>query len=228
MAGVEGCSLLGPQDVPSTATYTLSMAKVRETPMPDQKITLLVNTPTASAGYDSRKMIYTKKRYELSDFARNQWAATPAEMLEPILIQKLRNTGYFHAVIHNDNLVSRRLILRTHLIELQQDFTVTPSQIKLALQAELINVIENKVINTHTFTCSMPARENTPYSGVLAANRAVDKLLSQIAEFCVRSIKSEVHNDPPEGHFKSFSTTPTTSTTIKAPSPKIKRTHPSL
>ena len=52
----------------------------------------------------------------------------------------------------------------------------------------------------------MPALKNTPYSGVLAANKAVDKVLSQIAEFCLRSIKSEAHNNQPQTHFKSFST----------------------
>lgn len=206
LLGVGGCNFLGPQQLPSTTTYTLSAAKVRETPAQDHKITLLVNTPTASAGYDTRKMIYTQKPYELSDFSRNQWAAPPAEMLEPILIQKLRDTGYFHAVVNNAYSVNRQLILRTHLIELRQDFTVTPSRVQLAMQAELINPTDNKVINSHTFTCSMPAPKNTPYSGVLAANKAVDRLLNQIAQFCVQSVKSPSHNiNQAEIKFKSFS-----------------------
>ena len=205
LVGVGGCNFLGPQQLPSTTTYTLSAAKVRETPAQDHKITLLVNIPTASAGYDTRKMIYTQKPYELSDFSRNQWAAPPAEMLEPILIQKLRDTGYFHAVVNNAYSVNRQLILRTHLIELRQDFTVTPSRVRIALQAELINSDDNKVINSHTFTCSMPAPKNTPYSGVLAANKAVDKLLSQIAQFCVHSVKTQSHNSNQAViKFKSF------------------------
>lgn len=183
-----GCNLLGPQKTPSTTTYTLAVAKIRDRVLHDHKITLLVSPPTAAAGYDTRKMIYTQKPYELSEFALNQWAAPPAEMLESILLQKLGDTGYFHAVISTAFSTQREYLLKTNLIELRQDFTVNPSRIRLALQAELIDAKESRVINTRTFTCSMPSPKNTPYDGVVAANRAVEFLLSQVAQFCVRSL----------------------------------------
>lgn len=185
---LSGCSLLGPQKTPSITTYTLSVAKIRDRVAHDHKITLLVSAPTAAAGYDSRKMIYTRKPYELSEFALNQWAAPPAEMLEPIVVQKLRDTGYFHAVISTAFSTQREYLLKMNLIELRQDFTVNPSRIRLALQAELIDAKESRVINTRTFTCSIPTPQNTPYNGVVAANRAVEVLLSQVAQFCVRSL----------------------------------------
>jgi cholesterol transport system auxiliary component len=187
---LSSCSLLGPQKTPTVTTYTLSISKIHTVPVHDHKITLLVNTPTAAAGYDSRKMIYTKRPYELSEFALNQWAAPPAEMLETILVQKLNDTGRFHAIISNAYSANRQFILRTHLIELRQNFTVKPSQIQLSLQAELINAQDSKVINTGTFATSVPAVQNTPYGGVLAANKAADRLLNQIAEFCLHSLNS--------------------------------------
>ena len=188
-----GCSLFGPQNVPEVSTYTLAVQRVHSHSPSTHKTTLLVNTPTATAGYDSRKMIFTNKPYELGQFARSQWTAPPGEMLEPMLIQKLRDTGYFHAVVSNAYTTNRQLMLRTHLIELRQDFTVKPSQLRLAIQAELVNSDDNKVINSQTFTIAMPAYENTPYSGVVAANKAVDRLLTQIAQFSLKSLQGTQH-----------------------------------
>lgn len=184
------CSLLSPQKTPEISTYTLSAHDrvYHATTHKTKKITLIVNTPTAVTGYDSRKMIYSKKRYELNHFALNQWAAPPAEMIHPILVQKLRDTGQFNAVMSNEYNSNPQYVLRVHLIELQQNFAVQPSQIQLKIQAEILTSNDNKVIKTQTFNTSIRTLQNTPYGGVLAANKAVDLLLNQIAEFTVRSV----------------------------------------
>jgi cholesterol transport system auxiliary component len=191
---LSGCNFLGPQAQPRMSTYTLSATasttktQVADTPTAQPKITLLVTSPTAAAGYESRHMLYTDKPLQLSEFAQNQWAAPPAEMLEPLLVQKLRDTAYFHAVTSHSLAGSRDYILRTHLIELRQDFTLKPSRIQLTLQAELISAVDNRIVRAKTFTTTIPAEENTPYAGVLAANYAINQLLTQIAQFCVQSI----------------------------------------
>ncbi len=203
--GVASCSFLGPQNIPEVTTYTIAVPKTQPSFSSAQKITLMVSTPTAGAGYDSRKMIYTNKPYELASFAKSQWAATPAEMLEPILIQKLRDTGYFHAVVSNAFSTSRQVFLRTHLIELRQDFTQNPSRIILSLQVEIINAEDGRVINAKTFTSSVLTAENTPYSGVVAANRAVDRLASEIALFSLSSLNNsglQSHSTPKASYRK--------------------------
>src|SRR5690348_12647625 len=91
---MSSCSLLSPQKTPEISTYTLSAHPrvSHATTSTTKKITLIVNTPIAVTGYDSRKMIYSKKPFELNQFALNQWAAPPAEMIHPMLVQKLRET----------------------------------------------------------------------------------------------------------------------------------------
>lgn len=184
-----GCQVLGPQAVPPTNTYALSIPNVHSSTHHENKITLLVNTPTAAPGYDTSKMMYTNKLFQVSSFAQNKWAAAPAEMIGPLLVEKLRQTNKFHAVISSAFTADRQFILRTHVTELRQNFTVNPSKIELTITAELINAENNKVMNTRTFTTALSTPENTPYGGVLAANRAVNKVLTQISEFCVDSLK---------------------------------------
>lgn len=204
--GLASCSFLGPQNVPEVTTYTLALPKTQPHFTSAPKLTLMVSTPTAGPGYDSRKMIYTNKTYELSAFVKSQWAATPAEMLEPILIQKLRDTGYFHAVVSNAFSSSRQVFLRTHLLELRQDFTQNPSRVSLALQAEIINAEDSRVINSKTFSTSVLASENTPYSGVVAANRAVERLVSEIALFSLSSLNNAAYQSslPPDVKYWKF------------------------
>lgn len=183
-----GCSFLGPQEQPETSTYTLSIPRLHNVPTTSKQLTLMVTTPTASSGYTSKKMIYNEHPYELSAFGRNEWAGPPAEMLEPLLIQKLRDTGYFHAVVATPFSANRELVLRTRLLELRQDFTCKPSHIILALQVELINNKTEQVINSQTFSCSMPTHCNTPYGGVQTANQAANVVLDKVAQFAVRSL----------------------------------------
>lgn len=187
---VSGCNFLSPQQTPNISTYNF---KIKERHYQAQthkkdKITLIINTPTAVPGFDTRKMIYTKKPYELNEFALNQWVAPPAEMLQPILVQKIRDTGQFHAIMSHAYESNRQFVLNTHLIELQQNFIKHPSQIQMSIQAELINADNNKVISTRTFSTIQTAPQNSPYGGVVAANKAVDIILNQITEFTVHSL----------------------------------------
>ncbi|MDQ2995113.1 MAG: ABC-type transport auxiliary lipoprotein family protein, partial [Pseudomonadota bacterium] len=185
-----GCSsLLGPQEQPATSTYTLSIPRIHNVPPANKPLTLMVTTPTASSGYTSKKMIYNQLPYELSSYSRNEWAGPPAEMLEPLLIQKLRDTGYFHAVVTTPFFANRELVLKTHLLELRQDFTTKPSRIILAVQVELINNRTEHVINSHTFSCSIPTHCNTPYGGVQTANQAANIVLDKVAHFAVESLQ---------------------------------------
>lgn len=186
--GMAGCTLMGPEKQPSQHTYNLKAPAYHSHRAHTRPITLMVNTPTASSGYQSKKMIYNQKNYELSTFARNVWAGAPADMLKPIILQSLRNTGYFHAVIGTPVSARRNLRLKVNLIELRQDFTLCPSQVKMSLSAALIADQSDRVINSRVFATQVTAPQETPYGGVIAANKATAILMRQLSEFCVDNI----------------------------------------
>lgn len=188
LLNLAGCSFLGPQEQPTVATHTLSMPRPQNVRTSAKPLTLLVTTPTASSGYTTKKMIYNKCLYELNSFSRNEWVGPPAEIIEPLLIQKLRDTGYFHAVVTTPFSANRELILKSHLLELRQDFTLHPSHIIMALQVELINNKTEQVINSKTFSISVPTKCDTPESGVVTTNYAANELLNQVAQFAVHSL----------------------------------------
>lgn len=181
-----GCGLSTPVKLPQNKTYTLNSIQPRWQHFSKKtEQTLLVTSTIPNPGYASNKMIYQDVPYNLRAYANHQWAAPPSEMLLPLIANAMRNTGYFKAVVAVPYVGMTSLRLDTRLIALEQDFIHPKSREFLAVQATLTNNVTNKVIAAKSFKVSVPANGNTPYAGVLAANRAVSILGNQLARFVV-------------------------------------------
>ena len=106
-------------------------------------------------------------------------------MLEPLLVQAMEQTGSFRAVVRRPGAVPADIRLDTELIRLQQDFVTRPSRVQLTLRAQLIDVRGQKVLAVKQFDEVENAASDNAYGGVTAANRAVQRMLDQLADFCV-------------------------------------------
>ena len=60
---------------------------------------LLISVPETIPVYNTTEMAYMIKPYQIAYFSLNQWAETPAEMLQPLLVQTLQNTHHFKAIV---------------------------------------------------------------------------------------------------------------------------------
>lgn len=183
-----GCAALQPTRAGAPNVYVLD-ALPRPNPghHASGPLVLAVSPPRAQPGFDSAEMVYVQRRYELEHFARNRWAEAPARMLAPLLVQALERSGGFAAVVSSPGAVPADLRLDTELVRLQQDFRTRPSRVELTLRAQLIDVRDGRVLGARRFDEVERASSDDPYGGVVAANRAVRKLLAQLAEFCVRA-----------------------------------------
>ena len=76
------------------------------------------------------------------------------------------------------------LRLDTELISLQHDFTTQPSRVELALRAQLYDVKAKRVLAVREFDAAESASGENAYGGVIAANRALARVLAQVTEFC--------------------------------------------
>lgn len=145
----------------------------------DAQGTLLVNVPHADPGFDTPRMAYLARPFELSYYAVNQWADTPARMVASLLVQSLERSGIWRAVVSVPSSVKADYRLDGQGLVLQQDFTQQPSQVRLTLRLQLESLGEHKVIGTKWFELTEPAPSEDAYGGVSAANRAVTRLLDQ-------------------------------------------------
>lgn len=186
-----GCTGLPPPQVESTNTYVLDAQPAIKAAQAKRDLVLAVSMPRARPGFDTPRMAYLRQPHELDYFAANQWADTPARMIGPLLAQALEQTGGFRAVVQAPGAVPADVRLDTELIRLQHDFSTQPSRIQLTLRAQLIDVRAKRVLAVKLLDETENAASDDPYGGVTAANRALQRVLAQLTDFCVDASASQ-------------------------------------
>ena len=145
--------------------------------------TLYIAPITAAALYDTDQMAYTNHLYQVEYFAKNKWAEPPTKMLQPLVLQTLQKTHYFHAVTSATTAVNTDYVLNIELLELRQIFTTCSSYVIVKVNAEMINTSTGRIIASKKITTQTPAHYPTPFSGVIAANQATAAMLAKLAAF---------------------------------------------
>lgn len=183
------CSLLSPVRTTPDSTYLITAVPADTPVMRKIPITLMVMQPDASPAYNTTDMAYSKRVYQIAYFAKNRWAETPPQMLQPLIVQTLQNTHRFWAVVSPPYTGRYDYALATTILKLEQDYTYCPALLKLKARAQLIKIESNGVIATQDFSITEPIFANTPYNGVIAANMATQRLLRGLSDFCIRKVR---------------------------------------
>ena len=105
-------------------------------------------------------------------------------MISPLVAQALERSGVFRAVVRAPGQAAAELRLDTELMRLLQDFRAQPSRVELALHAQLVDLRNGRVLAAQDFALSENAPSDDPYGGVVAANRALARLLGELTAFC--------------------------------------------
>lgn len=178
---IVGCLPSRPES-PPVRTYRLSvdLDRAEARPPNSQGPILLVSVPLAEPGYETTGMIYLKRPYELEQYAVNQWADQPARMFASLLVETLSRMGYWRAVVPMPTSVEGDFRLDSYGVALQQEFMQEPSRIRATVRAQLLDLKASRVVGTRVFETVENAPSEDAYGGVLAANRAVGRLLDDM------------------------------------------------
>jgi cholesterol transport system auxiliary component len=144
---------------------------------------LLITQPKPQAGFDTARMAYLLRPYEINYFAFNQWADPPARLLHRIMVENLDKTGLWSAVLQTAGTVPAQYRLDCDNLIVEQQFISRPSRVRLALRAQMIDVKKQAILASQYFELFETAASDDAYGGVLAANRAAEKLLVEMAEW---------------------------------------------
>ena len=184
LLALAACSI-GPSESRAPTTYLLDPQIAFKTspanPNWSASATLLVSPPRPQAGFDTARMAYLRRPHEVSYYAFNQWADTPARMLMGLFAQAMERTDLWRAVVQMPSTVRADYRLDSDNLLLEQRFFSTPSQVRLALRVQLIDLKQQRIIGTRDFEIFEEAPSDDAYGGVIAANRATAKLLEQLA-----------------------------------------------
>ena len=191
---IGGCGALLPKPTPQPSFYSLdrAVAEPRATPRVRSTssmaaLTLVVNPPHAAAGFDSQRIIYVRQAHKLEYFAHSEWVDTPARMLAPLIVAAVESDGMFRAVVLTPTAAAGDMRLDTEILRLQQNFDAQPSRVRFTLRATLVDNVTREVLAWREFDETVPAANDDPYGGVVAANRAVQSVVEQLARFCTEA-----------------------------------------
>lgn len=182
-----GACSLGPTETSAPRTYFLNPEISWKNPHSyGERIgasVLLITQPKAQAGFDSARMAYLLRPYEVNYYAFNQWADTPARQLHRILVENLDKSGLWNAVVHTPGTVPAQYRLDSDSLILEQQFFSRPSRVRLALRAQIVETKIPAIVATRYFEVFEVATSDDPYGGVQAANQAAAKFLIELAEW---------------------------------------------
>ena len=134
--------------------------------------------------------MYTRAPHQLEYFARNEWIATPAHMLRPLMIAAIEETGAFDAVLAKQSVVTSDLRMESEVIKLVQNFNNRPSHAQFTLRVTIIDNVTNKVIAIQEFDERVDAGSEDPMGGVVAANQAVNRALNNLSLFTQKTVSN--------------------------------------
>ena len=161
-------------------------ATASATTAPASAPTLSVDLPRAAAGHDTRDIVYKRRPQEVEYFAQHQWVDTPARMLAPLMVQALQRSGSFSAVTQAASSAAGSWRLETDAVRLEQDFTVSPSRVRLSLRVMLIDSSTRQVLGWREIGANVAATSDDPYGGALAARQATQQVLAELSRFCAQ------------------------------------------
>lgn len=183
---LSACIMSRPTEEP-LHTYRLDPGQGMESPSSrntrEAQGTLLLSAPHAEPGFDTARMVYLTRPYEVSYYAANQWAETPAQMIRALLVEALEKSGLWRVVAPVPSPVHGDYRLDTQALVLQQEFSHKPSQVRLGFRLQLVALRDQVVLGSRRFEIVENAPTDDAYGGVLAANRAVRTLLDQVMEW---------------------------------------------
>lgn len=172
-------------EAPPLHTYQLTLDEwsTEHCPTDIKGPVLLVSVPQPEPGFDTTRMVYLKRQYELEYYAVNQWADVPARLFGPLLVQALGRIGMWRAVIPLPSSVHGNYRLDSYGFAVQQEFLQQPSRVRVTVRAQFVELQTATVVGVRTFEAIEPAPRDDAYGGVQAANRATIAILNQVGSW---------------------------------------------
>src|SRR5437868_1512672 len=96
---LSACSFLSPVKIDATNKYVVNKVPCYIPHKKKRAIILLVTKPEIRPIYNTTLMAYTIRPYQISYYSLNQWAESPDQMFQPLLVQTLQDTHHFKAVV---------------------------------------------------------------------------------------------------------------------------------
>jgi cholesterol transport system auxiliary component len=184
--GVFESSLAAPQ------TYVLRLPAVAATTTEPAAGSLLVRRPEAGPGLDSNRIALLRSDRRFDFYAASLWAAPAPDVIESVIIDALRGTGAFTAVLDDASPFAPRYDLRVTLRRFESDYTAGGKPtIHVVLDCTLGRHRDRALLASFTAQGSAVAAEDRLGSVVAAFETATAAAMSELSRAAAEAIGRE-------------------------------------
>lgn len=183
---------------PAGTSHTLAAPAAPAAPAAVDGPAVQVAETSAAPGYTTPAMVYRSAPHTLQSFATHRWTDQPARLVAEALRAGLTAGGVL--VLKPGAGIRPDYRLTSDLVALEQDFTISPSRMVLAVRLQLIDVRTRRVVGARNLRLETPAPSDDAPGGVAAAQVLVAQL-TEAAQALVRG--APVHSPSAPGHSPS-------------------------
>lgn len=181
---ITSCSLLSPVKVTPKNQYILEIPQSNITNKKNSHKTVFVASPDVRPVFNTQAMAYSFNPYQINYYAKNEWAETPGQLMQNVLIQGMTKSHGFKAVVTSPITGHVNYLLNTTILSFNQNFQHKDPYFELIMNAQLIDPNNNQLIRSHLYSYHIPMVYKSPYAGVYAANKAALDAVNDLIEFC--------------------------------------------
>ncbi len=177
-----------------TAVYELSpatsVASVETLPL-----TLRLDTPSANSTLNSTRILVKPEASKVSVYPDGRWSDHAPALVRERLIETLRQSGAFEAVLSERSSARTDLVLTSDLRAFHGEYRDGSTEVVIALEAQLIQSASQQVVATERFDVRQPSQSNQLEDVVDAFGQAGQTLSAQVVEWSRGA--AEAQNAPP-------------------------------
>jgi ABC-type uncharacterized transport system auxiliary subunit len=162
--------------------YTLSVPPISAQPGAQQiPVIIVVGRLNAPHLLSDDRVVYGMSDVELGVDEYHRWAEPPTEMIQRLLIERLRRSGQYRSVQRISSTSRGDYILRGHLAALNEMDDPTGIKARFALQLELLDTKSGSVVWSDSYSQDEPVAEKTVTSVVESLQKNVRTGIEQLA-----------------------------------------------
>jgi len=180
VATLTSCSMLSPVKVIPTNKFVLYPMSSEISEHAKRKGVIVVAVPEMQPAFNTTQIAYTKTPFQIEYFAQNEWAENPPQMIQSLLVAGLEKSSRFQAVVTPPFSAHYDYLLETQVERFIQRLSPGIPAFEVVMRLRLINANTNRVILTRLLCATIAHRYTTPYSSVIAANLAMDDIVTKV------------------------------------------------
>ncbi|MGM0570095.1 ABC-type transport auxiliary lipoprotein family protein [Marinobacter sp.] len=159
---------------------------------PDSLPVLKVERPQATGLFGGKRIVLETRPNELAAYGAVRWVSDAPELLRNHLVRALRSDKRLGTVVSDTSGAGSQITLSSSLEEFQEDRTGDPRQVRLYLQAQLVENGSRTALATREFRITIPmngeASTGSVETSVAAFGRAADRLSAELTDWVAETL----------------------------------------